>query len=181
MEFKMNLYIIRHGLTQMNKEKRLNGQIDEDIVEEGIGDAKKAREVVKDLPLDIIFCSPLLRTRHTCEIINANNVPVIYDNRLMERTLGKIDGKVRAENGFPDEKFYDYNYKFELEDAEDVQTFFKRVHEFLDELKQKDYKNVLIVSHGGVLRATYYYFNEIPKNGYVYKNFKNCEISKYEL
>ncbi|MBR1540194.1 MAG: histidine phosphatase family protein [Clostridia bacterium] len=177
----MNLYIMRHGLTQMNKDRKLNGQTDEDIIEEGIADAEKAREVVKDLPLDMIYCSPLIRTRHTCEIVNANHIPVIYDDRLKERTLGKIDGTYREENGFPDDKFFDYNYKFNIEGAETIPVFFGRVHEFLNELKEKDYQNVLIVAHGGVLRATYYYFNGIPEDGNIYKYFNNCEINHYEL
>ena len=177
----MNLYIMRHGFTRMNKEKRFNGQLDEDILEEGVADAEKAREIVKDLPLDIIYCSPLIRTKHTCEIVNVNQIPVIYDDRLKERTLGKIDGTYRENFGFSDKEYFDYNYRFNLENAEDLPTFFGRVHNFLDELKQKDYENVLIVAHGGVLRATYFYFNGIPEDGNVHISFKNCEIDKYEL
>ena len=62
-------------------------------------------------------------------------------------------------------------------------TLFKRVHEFLDEIIKKDKdKNILIVAHGGILRAIYFYFNEIPQDGdlsiYVPKN---CEINNYEI
>lgn len=177
----MNLYIMRHGLTRLNKERKLNGQIDEDILEEGIIEAQEAKKIVEKLPLDVIYCSPLMRTKHTCEIVNSNHVPVIYDKRLMERTLGKIDGTYREENGFPDEKFFDYHYQFQIEGAEDLPTFFGRVHSFLEELKEKDYENVLIVAHGGVLRATYYYFNPIPEDGNIYRFFKNCEMNQYKL
>ena len=69
------------------------GQVDEDINEEGIEQAKAARETVKNMNFDVIYCSPLLRAKHTCEIVNCNNVPVIYDDRLKERTLGELDGK----------------------------------------------------------------------------------------
>ena len=47
--------------------------------------------------------------------------------------------------------------------------------------KYKD-KNILIVTHGGVARGVYFYFNEIPKDGKL-ENFGsgNCEIKEYEL
>ena len=103
----MNIYAMRHGFTRMNKEKLYNGQVDEDINEEGIEQAKAARETVKNMNFDVIYCSPLLRAKHTCEIVNCNNVPVIYDDRLKERTLGKLDGKDLPKEGLSMEDFYD--------------------------------------------------------------------------
>lgn len=180
----MKLYVIRHGHTRMNKENLYNGQIDEDLIEEGIEDAKKAKEIVKDLKLDVIYCSPLLRAKHTCDIININDVPVIYEDRLKERTLGKLDGKNLEEERFTVDQFYDYYYKSDIENFEDLETLFKRVHSFINELKEKDYENVMIVGHGGILRAIYFYFNEIPEDGNLIKKFKsskNCQIDSYEL
>ena len=84
----MKLYVIRHGRTKCNDENKYNGKLDEDINETGIEQAKKASEEVKNLDIDLIICSPLLRTRHTCELVNINNVPVIYDKRLEERDCG---------------------------------------------------------------------------------------------
>lgn len=49
----------------------------------------------------------MLRTRHTCEIVNTRKIPVKYDERLRERTLGKLDGKVLAKEGFGREKFFE--------------------------------------------------------------------------
>lgn len=43
----MNIYAMRHGFTRMNKEKLYNGQVDENINEEGIEQAKATRETVK--------------------------------------------------------------------------------------------------------------------------------------
>ena len=89
----MKLYVMRHGFTKMNKEQLYNGLVDEDLIEEGMEDAIKAQQKIKDLKLDVIYCSPLLRAKHTCDIININNIPVIYEDRLKERTLGTLDGK----------------------------------------------------------------------------------------
>ena len=88
----MKLFVMRHGSTRMNKERLYSGQIDEDLIEDGIEDAMRAQDNIKNMNLDVIYCSPLIRAKHTCEIINVNKVPVIYDDRLKERTLGTLDG-----------------------------------------------------------------------------------------
>lgn len=178
----MKIYTIRHGYTNMNKKHLYNGQIDEDINEEGIKGAEEAREQLKDMKFDAIYCSPMMRAKHTCEIININNVPVIFDNRLKERTLGKLDGKSLKEEGLTEKEFYDYFYKTNVENFEELPTLFERVHSLIDEIKQEKYDKVLIVAHGGILRAIHYYFNKIPKNGDL-SNFKpaNCEVLEYDI
>ena len=99
----MNLYVMRHGFTKMNKEHKFNGQTDDDLIDEGVKQAEEARETIKNMDFDVIYCSPLLRAKHTCKIVNANNIPVIYDDRLMERTMGELDGK----DAISMEDFYD--------------------------------------------------------------------------
>ena len=73
----MKLYVIRHGRTDCNTQNKYNCRYDEDINEEGVEQAKNASKLVKNLNIDLIICSPLKRTKHTMEIINVNNVPVI--------------------------------------------------------------------------------------------------------
>lgn len=58
----MNIYAMRHGFTRMNKEKLYNGQVDEDINEEGIEQAKAARETVKNMDFDVIAHGGILRS-----------------------------------------------------------------------------------------------------------------------
>lgn len=181
----MKLYAIRHGLTDLNIQGVYNGLIDEDINDIGIKQAEESRELVSNIDYGIVYSSPMLRARHTCEIVNTREVSVKYDERLRERTLGKLDGKVLEDEGFGKELFFDYNYLSDEETFESLPVLFKRVHDFLDEVikenKDKN-KNILIVAHGGILRAIYFYFNEIPKDGnlacYVPKN---CQIDEYEI
>ena len=54
----MKLYVIRHGQTKCNKEKRYNCRLDEDINEIGIKQAEEASKIVKNLNIDLIICSP---------------------------------------------------------------------------------------------------------------------------
>lgn len=83
---------MRHGQTDFNQEKRLNGRYNEDINETGVEQAVLAGEEVKNLNLDLIICSPLKRTKHTMELANVNHVPAIFDDRLMERDVGVLTG-----------------------------------------------------------------------------------------
>lgn len=177
----MRLYIIRHGRTKCNDEHKYNGKLDEDINQTGIEQAKKAREEVKNLDIDLIICSPLLRNRHTCELVNINNVPVIYDKRLEERDCGKLTNVELGDFYYTD--YWNYYSKTKVEGLETIPDLFKRVKEFLDEIKKiyKD-KNILLVTHGGVARGVYFYFNDIPKDGMLQKfSTSNCGIKEYEL
>lgn len=179
----MILYSIRHGKTDMNTQGLFNGRIDEDINEVGISQAEVARDLMKDKKIDLIYCSPMLRTRHTCEIINEKKVPVIYDDRLLERTLGDVDGKNLEKEGITKNMFYNYNYKFNKENYEDIPTIFKRVHSLLDEIVKNDKdKNVLLITHGAIMRAIYFYFYPIPEHGDLsFYKAKNCELYEYNV
>lgn len=180
----MKIYVMRHGLTDMNIKGFYNGLIDEDINEIGIQNAKDAIKELKKIKYDLIYSSPLKRAKHTCEIINISQKEVIYDDRLKERSLGKLDGKDIKALGLFDKCLFDYNFKIDDKQFESLPFFFKKVHIFIDEIitKHKD-KNILIVAHGAILRAIYFYFNEIPRDGNlnVFKIPGNCEINTYEV
>ena len=71
----MKLYVIRHGLTNCNKENKYNCRYDEDINEIGVEQAIKASDDVRKLDIDLIICSPMKRTKHTMELVNVNQIP----------------------------------------------------------------------------------------------------------
>lgn len=177
----MKLYVIRHGQTNCNRENKYNGKLDEDINEVGIKQAKLAQEDVKKLNIDLIICSPLLRTRHTCNIVNVNNIPIIYDKRIEERDCGKLTNEKLGEFYYTD--YWNYYSSKNIEGLETIQELFDRVASFLDEIKEKyKNKNILLVTHGGVARAIYFYFHEIPEDGML-ETFgsNNCGIKEYKL
>ena len=73
--------------------------------------------------------------------------------------------------------------KTQYEKAESIHTLFKRVHSFLDEINET-YKNktILLVTHEGVSKAIYCYFNGVPEDGNLLDlGLKNCEVKKYIL
>ena len=178
----MKLYVVRHGETYANVEKIYNGRVDDNLNEKGISQAKELTEKIKDIDIDLIICSPMKRTVQTCEIINVNNIDVIYDERIIERDPGYLGGKKLTE--YDREDFWNYYSKDNVPGLETVKDIFERISKFLDDIKIK-YKNksILLVTHSGVSRATYFYFNEMPKDGLLLNvsGQNNGEIKLYEL
>ena len=79
------------------------------------------------------------------------------------------------------EEYWNYNTTIKYGTSENIKSFFDRVYNFLDELKTKDYENVLIVAHSGVSKAFNGYFEGIKDGEFLNRGLKNCEIKKYEL
>ena len=176
----MKIYIVRHGQTKCNVENKYNVD-DEYYIYMDIKDTRGG-EKVKKLNIDLIICSPMKRTKHTCEIINANNIPVIYDDRLIERDGGVLTNTILDDYYF--KEYYNYYSDNVVAGLETLPDLFKRTHSFLDEIKEKYYeKNILIVTHGAVARAMQFYFEELPEDGMLLNvsGLRNCEIKEYEL
>lgn len=175
----MRIYLVRHGQCDSNLLGRYNF-IDEDINENGIKQAEELQDKIRKLDYDIVISSPLVRALHTAEIINVNNKEIITDNRLEERKHGSLEGKPTSVTDRED--YWNYYSKTKYGTEESVVDICNRVKEFLDDLKSKDYKSVLIVAHSGISKGFYVYFNGVPEDGRLLdKGLKNIEIIEYIL
>ena len=173
----MKVSIVRHGKVPSNVLRVYNAEND-DLTELGVSQAMEAREKIKDEQFDIVISSPLLRARHTAEII-ANDNTIIFDDRLKERDCGDLSGKPFATTNR--EEYWNYYTDIHYGTSEHIQDFFKRISDFLDELKTKDYQSVLVVAHSGVAKAFSGYFEGIQDGKFLNRGIKNCEIKVYEL
>ena len=175
------IYFVRHGETYDNANGNiLTGHGETPLNSKGIEQAKETALELKDIHFDICYCSPLVRAKQTLnEILKYHpNLNVIYDNRLKERDYGEVTGKPASVCEF---NRWDANihnpYKMETIDQmfERVTSFYKDI---LPSLKDK---NILIVSHSGVARISYFYFHGIPANNdYSQFRLKNAEIAIFE-
>lgn len=177
----MLVYAIRHGQTDINLEERINGLNDHDLNEEGIRQAVKARDEIEELELDEIICSPLLRTRHTADIVNVKDLPITYDERLQERDAGIFTCEEICK--LDENKWWSIEDVEEYIDAETVRNMMGRVYEFLDEIKEKyKDKKLLLVTHGGVMKIIHTYAYGLPENRNLKDiKFTNCEIAEFEI
>jgi len=160
----MKVYILRHGETNWNKEKRMQCQTDNHLNEIGIEQAELAAKLLDNVDYDVVLSSPYVRAKRTAEIANRDRMPIIIDDRLKERHAGVMDGKLLTEMDVGE--FFNYDANAEYEGAEKMQDFCKRIWKFLDELKEeyKD-KTVLLVTHNIAIRAMKVYVNGVPKGG----------------
>ncbi len=172
----MILYLIRHGETDWNTVKRLQGATDIALNERGEAAAYESAEGMKDIHIDMIFSSPLKRAYRTAEIIRRERaIPIIVDERIREICFGDYEGLVSKSEGYsipdPDFKFFFTKtdcYKTPP-NGEPIESLLKRTGEFLEELKVRDDlqdKNILISSHGAAVRA-------------LLSNIEQCDIAHF--
>jgi len=86
----MQIYLVRHGETDWNRENRLQGQTDIPLNNTGISQAYQLRQKInaRNLKFDAVYVSPLQRTLKTAQII-VPGVPNASDNNLKERSAGQ--------------------------------------------------------------------------------------------
>ena len=178
----MRIFVTRHGQTEWNVLKKVQGRRDLSLNEKGIEQARKTQEKLKDIDFDLIICSPLKRTKETADIINEEKKkPIIYSHEIIERDFGEFEGLKTSEFDF--ESFWSYKDNNLYESAENIRECFSRIYKFLDNLKDKyPNKKILIVTHGGVSIPIYCYFNGIPdKDNLLDLVLENCEVVEYSL
>ena len=149
------LYITRHGKTDWNNRRKIQGRTDIPLNDEGREMAENGRDECKDIHIDVCYCSPLARARETAEILlKGRDIPVIADDRLIEMSFGEFEGLERSFD-IPDcpvnvlfktpEK-----YTSSVGGAETFEELFARTGEFLKEVAEpllQQGKDVLIVGH----------------------------------
>ena len=175
----MKIYVTRHGQTDWNVQGKTQGRADIELNEVGIKQAKQTKEELKTIDIDLIIGSPLKRAKKTAEIINeGRNIPIIFDDQIIERNFGEFEGeKIKFD------EFWDYNAHPRYQRAETIQEIISRISNFLDKIKEeyKD-KNVLLVTHGGVSIAINCYFKGIPEDGKLINYcLHNCEVQEFEI
>lgn len=152
------LYLMRHGLTDWNKARKLQGRTDIPLNDEGREMARRAAEEYKDMYFDICFVSPLKRAVETAEILlNGRDIPIIKDDRLKEMGFGDYEGMV-ASFEKPDCPIniifmHPERYTAPIGGAETFDELFKRTGAFLKEAAEPleaQGKKVLIVGHGAM-------------------------------
>lgn len=188
----MKLYLIRHGETDWNIVKRLQGATDIPLNANGEELARATCEGMKDIRFDLVFTSPLQRAYRTAELVRGDrNVPLIVDERIREICFGDYEGLVSKSEGYsipdPDFKFFFTKtdcYKTPP-NGEPIASLLERTNDFLEELKARDDlqdKTVLVSSHGAAVRALLSNIEKCDIAHFWGKGVhKNCGVSCVEL
>lgn len=159
----MLIYVLRHGVTEWNRLKKVQGTADIPLAEEGIALAKRTGEALREVPFDVCYTSPLTRARQTAEyVLGERDVPVIEDVRIQEIDFGVLEGtRFKDDDGkvisAEMNTFFTEPMKFERPaHGENIPDILKRTGEFWEELIHNpglSDKTVLVSSHGCAVRA----------------------------
>jgi probable phosphoglycerate mutase len=155
--------LVRHGETDWNAERRLQGHTDIDLNPRGIAQAAQMAKAIKaiDLQFDVLYTSDLQRAAKTANAIETLfNTKAIVDRDLRERHLGVLQGVSTAEAPQFDAELWkshlSRDINEELRGGESIAQFAQRIHQALEKIRQQHLgKTVLLVSHGGALDMMY--------------------------
>ncbi|MCR5273304.1 MAG: histidine phosphatase family protein [Lachnospiraceae bacterium] len=186
----MKLYIIRHGETLWNKEKRLQGRTDIELSDEGKRIASLSSEGMRNIPFSHIFSSPLKRALLTAEIIRADRpVDIVKDNRLLEVCFGKYEGQVISKTDDSNiANFFKAPELYHPEGGgESYKDIYARCTSFVDEVliplsKKEPHAEVLISGHGAINKGIIAVLMNKPVKEYWSGIFMdNCAVNIFEF
>ncbi len=187
----MMLYVIRHGETDWNKAKKVQGCTDIPLNDYGRHLARETAEGMKKVRLDLCYTSPLVRAKETAEIVLADrDIPMYEDDRIKEISFGSYEGRRHGEDGQPGSKefnlfFRDPGNYVPPADGEPLQALYERTADFTREMCLRDDladKNILVSTHGAAMTAL---LNQIK--GVAIRDFwrdevpPNCSVTIVEI
>jgi broad specificity phosphatase PhoE len=156
---KTTLYLVRHGETVWNTEKRAQGWQDSPLTERGIEQARRLAERLRPVRLDAIYASPSGRTMHTAAILRGDRALVVTPcEELREIHMGDWEGRRIDELDGEAERLHNFWYAPHLfQPAGAGETFAQlqaRVVAAVSRLVAESAGSaILLVSHGGALKA----------------------------
>ena len=144
------LYLVRHGETEWNRQQRIQGSTDIPLNDTGRAQALASAALLASAEPHAVFASPLLRAFETGEIIARTlGLPVpVPVPKLVERHYGEAEGLNyrQIEKRFPDRSLVPGQ-----EHKQQLST--RSMRALLAIARSSDGEAVVIVAHGGVIRA----------------------------
>lgn len=188
----MRIYIVRHGETDWNILRRLQGRSDTDLNRKGIDLAVKTGEALKGIPFDIAFSSPLKRAVHTARLVlGERKIPLILDKRLLEISFGEYEGLScsSAHYEIPDVRFMDFFEHPERYQAppggESLESLGERTKDFMMDIMSRPElqgKTVLVSSHGCATRGLLNSIRSFEMEDFWHGGVpKNCSVALIEV
>ncbi len=155
----MLIYFVRHGETEYNKKRIVQGSgIDSSLNATGRAQASALFEKYKDVPIELVYTSKLKRTQQTGQHFINLPLPHIATADLNEINWGVHEGQESTPfmiNAYKDliNKWGNDEFDARLEEGESANELQDRLFNFLDELKSKTEKTIIVFTHGRTLRC----------------------------
>lgn len=177
------LLIARHGETEWNAEGRIQGHTDIGLSEKGAEQARSLGQRLADRQIDVAYSSDLRRTSETAKLaLGGRDITLNETPRLREYNKGIFEGMTLSEiqEKFPAEypKYLEKDLSYAPEGGETTRDVSTRMASIFSEIKANHLdETVLVVSHGGVLRAAMVSLLGMPLEGNWSFVFGNCGLT----
>lgn len=197
------LVLARHGISEYNKKGLWCGWIDPDLAAEGIEEAKRAGEAIKDIPFDHAYSNVLRRCRQTLDeikkVIGKETLPTTLAWELNERNYGDYTNKnkwqVKEEVGEEIFQKIRRSWDYPIPSGESLKQVYARTVPYYTtevEPKIKQGQNILITSSHNALRSLVKYLENVPDDKipsleigtgevYVYQMDENAKMKSKEI
>ena len=149
---QLNVYIVRHGQTDWNKEGRIQGATDNPLNATGRDQAAAMGRTLAEVKVDAVYVSSHQRARQTAEVFEGR-APITAMDELRERNYGKFEGSNEKDSA----NVADWNkrrfvWTDNMESGESLESQAKRAEAALTKIRSrhKEGGTVVIVAHGGI-------------------------------
>ena len=171
------IYFIRHGQTERNNARQLQGRSDQPLNEAGIRQAQDAAAFLRErgIKFRYVFTSPLIRAVQTAEIIAPDLAPVV-EERLIEMDYGPYEGLDLRR--LPPEVltfFRDFVRNPAPPGMEPLGSVVQRAGAFLED-RCKAGGNILVSTHAIAMKGMLEYLTPDSNGSYWSRNIGNCAV-----
>jgi len=180
----MEIYLVRHGETESNKEKRYRGWTESPLSPKGIRQAEDVGFFLAGQNIDGLHCSDLQRAVNTARVIGAGSgLKPAVTPLLREINFGCWEGltydQIEASCGDAIRLWHDDPFQKSAPGGETLTEVFERMQKFLEQLANEavDGQRIAAVSHGGSIRALLYKALDIGKNCFWDLKIDNASVS----
>ncbi len=156
---KKDIYIIRHGETDFNKENKIQGQgVDSILNAKGLAQGHAFFQKYQDIDFQLVITSRLQRTQQTVQDFLAKKIPHLVDDAIIEISWGDHEGKgstpeMSAHFEAMKTSWHSGNFDARAPQGESLQELIDRLQLFLAALRTRPEDRILVCTHGRTLRA----------------------------
>jgi len=182
------IFLLRHGETEWNVERRIQGHSESSLTELGVAQAGARAAEMATLGLDAVYSSTSLRARQTTDaVLGSATESVIYRDELRELCMGIWEGQLRDDIARDDAETYDLYQRnpaaFQLEGAETFAEMQQRGVQAIEDIAAAhEGKEVLVVSHGAIIKACILHWLGLPLDRmWLQPSISNCSISQLNV
>lgn len=180
----MKIYLVRHGLTNTNKERRYVGWQDAALAAQGYMQAERLGRRFAAEPVAGLYCSDLSRTLETAAPIGrAHGLEPVPSRLLREIHFGRWEGLTYQEMCQEEQdalwKWYEDPFQFAPPGGETLTEVYLRAWSFLQPLLEadRDGEAHVIVTHGGVIRSLLHRMMKLGLDQLWELNVENASVS----